>query len=324
MKTCLPAGPSSVNRLDRSSSPPADPGAWRARRDIRFREAIVDYRMLFEHAGGSRQSSTAAFFHRWADNWSDRTLRSVTPDDLAEYFADLMARGHARSEVRRERRLFRCFYRWGKRCGWVEVDPTDPCDAVGLPRSRAPAATLTASEQRRLLDACRSPRFLDGGAGALAPAAAPPFLHPLVLLVLRTGLPVEAILGLEWHHVDLERERIVIPAHQAPGGRPIDAAIGHDVRRLLTALGRRAMRSRPPPRRVLQAVGLHTVDGRPDSERALAALRRAGRLAGVPARDFHWLRMTFLRNCASAGVPAEHAALLSSWDDRRALLEIYG
>lgn len=316
----------SVHRLDRSATLRTITGRGSTRRDVRFREAIVDYRTLLADAGGvpaGPDPFVAACLHRWADRWPNRTLRSITPTDVREYFGDLAARGHAQGAIREEKGLLSSFYRWARRCGWAGEDPSQGVGAV-RPFPDHPATAWTASEQRRLLDACRG--SLSSPAEPTpceASEAPPPYLYPLVLLGLRTGLHMGGILNLEWRHVDLEKERIAIPAHETRTGRPIDAPLHRDAGAVLAALSRKAHDLQGSLRRVFDVVRIPIANGRPDEHRALAAFRKARKLAGIPEGDFGSLRRSFVRNCASAGVPMEDAARMCDWDEPRLLIETY-
>jgi integrase len=315
----------SVHGLDRNAALRMIARRGSTRKDVRFREAIVDYRSLLTDAGGTTAGTnafTGACLHRWADRWPNRTLRSITPTDIREYFADLAARGHAQGAVREEKGLLSSFYRWARRCGWAEEDPSQGLGAV-RPFPDNPARSWTASEQRRLLDACRGSLASPPGRAGEATEPSPPYLYPLVLLGLRTGLHMGGILNLEWRHVDLGKERVVIPAHETRTGRPIDAPLHRDASAVLTALARKARDLSGSSRRVFEVVRIPIANGRPDEHKALAAFRKARRLAAIPEGDFGALRRSFIRNCASAGVPMEDAARMCDWDEPELLLETY-
>jgi integrase len=290
----------------------------------RFREAVVDYGTLLGGAAGILDPFAGSCLRRWADRWSGRALGSLTGADVREYLADLAARGHPTPAILREKNLLGSFYRWARRCGWAKDDPTRDVGAI-RPFPDHPSTAWSASEQRRLLDTCRGfPSRPGGGPPPREVAEAPPpYLYPLVLLGLRTGLHMGGLLDLEWRHVDFARERIVVPARETRTGRPIDAPLHRDAAAALAALSRKARGSGTPARRVFAAAGIPLANGRPDEHGVMSAFRRALRLAGIPEGDFGSLRRSFVLNCASAGVPMEDAARMCGWDEPGLLLETY-
>ena len=172
-----------------------------------------------------------------------------------------------------------------------------------------------ASEQRRLLEACRG---LAQGSHEPPPA----YLYPLVLVALRTGLKVQDLLRLEWRHVEGAFERIHLPADVAWSGRALEIPLQRDARSLLAALQRRSM----PPRAtsgIVTAMGVPDADGKPDVRRIQKDFDAVRERAGIRAGNLDSLRLTFIRNCASAAIPIADAARFSDCRNRELLLRIY-
>jgi integrase len=306
-------------------------------RALRFREAVPDYVVLLtERTRLPLEPFENACFARWGDRWSTRLVSSMTPDEIQGYFAELAQKGHAGRELEREKNLMRWFYRWALRCGWTTVDPTQSLERTRtLPEH--PTVTWTSVEQRRLLDACRGifrlnesaldedpssdPRELGGA--MRKPPIAPPYLYPLVLFGLRSGLRLGHLLNLEWRHVDLKTARISIPACEVKNGSPIEVVIDGDMRAAFTDLLRFAHKQPALPRRVFDGAGLPLWRDRPDEHAVLHVFRRVRKHAGIPEGDFNSLRLTFARNCACAGVPIAHPLNVGDWDDSKLVLEVY-
>lgn len=307
--------------------------------NARFREAVPDYRTLLSHGREvTLDSGLATSFERWSDRWSRRELRSLRATELDDYFAELAQRGFATKDIEREKSLLRSFYRWALRCGWTDQDPS-----LNLAPTRStvepPPVAWTGVEQTRLLEACRQePKGEDGRreerveplhaphrkSGKEKPSGdgrmgSPPhagslgYLHDLVLTGLRTGLRLGDLILLQWRHVDLRRQRIVIPRSEVPSAHGVDVALSADVAELFRALAS-AHEDIEPTGRVFEAAGLPLWRGRPDEGAVLMAFRRARRKAGIVEGDFNSLRLTYLRNCARAGIPMEHAALSCDWE----------
>jgi integrase len=302
--------------------------AAQTQRELRFREALADFRTLCGRPGGAPPVPFhLACLDRWRERWSDRTLRGLNATEVLAYFRELAWKGHTNLELERERSLFRALYRWAQRTGRVRNDPTASLGSfVALPRAPAPAWSPT--EQRRLLDAARGlAPVADGTSAAPTPvdpasARVPLYLYPLILLGLRTGLRLDEVLRLEWRHVNLWRARI----RTAPGelrGAAIDLPLPTDAAAVLGALRRFAGRFDRLPTLVFAAAGLPLVDGEPDEECVLAAFRKARELAGLAAGNFAALRLAFARNCATAGVPMKHVVAVYDWGDRETLEAIY-
>jgi len=309
-----------VRTLDRPAS------SGKRTRDLeagrRFAAAVPDYVVLLMGTTGlPLDTFVSGCLGRWADRWSNIKLDDVSPDDLRNYFRTLLQRGHTPREIDKEKTLLRSFYRWARRCGWALADPTAKLDRSRA-RSERRSIAWTSDEQQCLLEACRARPAATEPPGSGSPSP-PPYLHPLVLLGLRTGLRLGHLLHLEWRHVDLQAGRILIPAGETKSGREIDLPLDRDCRALLTQLAQRAQSHPAVPRRVLDVDGLPLWQGEPDEHAAIQAFRRAGRQAAIPDADFGSVRFTFVYNCAHAGVPMSHVLRVGEWDDPTLLERIY-
>ncbi|MBI4602460.1 MAG: site-specific integrase [Planctomycetes bacterium] len=308
-------------------------------RQTRFREAIPDYRTLLENATRlPLEVFPLSCFSRWGERWGLEPMSALGADNLQAYFRELALKGHELREIEKEKALLRAFYRWARRSGWTEDDPTE-----ALERTRAlpehPLTTWTGPEQDRLLatawlpwrrslgEACAPEGRRREARAQAEPSKAwvpPLYLHPLVLMGLRCGLRLGHVLHLEWRHVDHEARRIRVPACEVKGGRDIDLPVDADVHAALSTLRRRGAALSPAPVRVLDPVGLPLWKGAPDEHAVLHAFRLARKQARIPEGDFNSLRLTFARNCARAGVPMSYVLRVSDWDDPSAVQEVYG
>lgn len=275
-----------------------------------FREALPEYRsLLLTQSGRILERATSTAFARWGDRWPHRSVGDMRTEELQGYFAELAQKGFSSREIEAEKSLLRSFYRWALRSGSIATDPTASFHRTRVPLS-PPTITWTSGEQRRLLEAARR-----------SPAA---YLHPLILIALRTGLRFGHVLYLEWRHVDFRTRRITIPASEVKHGQELAVPLDSDVFCELEALAIKARGASPViAPRVLAAAGLPLWQGRPDVQAVLCAFRAVRKLSGIPEGDFNSLRLTFARNCASAGVPKEYPALVSDWDDKSLLEKVY-
>ena len=273
----------------------------------RFLEAIPEYlSLLQDRAGPALDPFVAACLERLKDRWSQRRLSSLTTPEIQLYLKELASKGHQARRLQREKTVLESFYKWALRRGWTDVDPTATLASIPVETAHA-LVVLTAAEQSRLLEVCKGSRQ----AGHAFP---PPYLHSLVLLALRTGLRLGDLLSLEWRHWDPVLRRIRIPGSEVPTGRDIDVPLAKDSCQELEDIERMSSRWLAVPRRILGAVGLPISEGQPDEHAVLLALAKARRRAGIREGDFLSLRLTYLRNCAMAGVSLAFAVKACDWD----------
>ena len=274
---------------------------------VYLRHAIDEYR-AFSLAGdpGSVDAFTADCLARWTARWGSNRLHSLGPDLFRRYFGDLCRRGYSPPQITREKSLIAAFCRWAeKRYSGGDVAA-----------SQSGAITAwNAAEQRRLLHACRG---LDGGPHDPPPA----YLYPLVLFALKTGLRFQDLLQLEWGHLEGALERIRLPAAKTWSGRTLEIPLQRDARSLLVTLERRAAPSSTRAE-IVAAMGAPFHGGKPDTGRIHKDFEAARVRAGIRAGNIDSLRLTFIRNCASARIPMTEAARLSDCRNRQVLVRVY-
>jgi integrase len=153
----------------------------------------------------------------WRSEIGSYTLSDVTPSMLAEcrdkLGREITARRKPRSPasvVRYLAALSHAFTIAVKEWGWLEDSPmrkiTKPTESRGRVRF------LSDDERPRLLKACKE--------------SSNPYLYPVVVLALSTGMRAGEIRGLTWEVVDLNRGRAIL--HETKNGERRAVAItGH-------------------------------------------------------------------------------------------------
>ncbi len=176
-----------------------------------------------------------------------------------------------------------------------------------------------------MLNACRGiyPPGTSGTDSLRRPPVPPPYLHPLVLLGLRTGLKLDHLIGLEWAQVDLERSLILIGAEATWSGQALEVSLDADAKTTLLELLRQAQEAPVMPRRILEAVGLPVWKDRPDDFAVLHAFLRILKTALVEECDFDVVRLSYARRCAEQGLPLLHPARQGDWEDATLVQEVY-
>ena len=287
----------------------------------RMREAVPEYRTLLGDVTHSQiDPFLARCLERWIDRWTLTFLDDIDTDDVQAYLGEQIGRGFTQTEVRRERTFLESFFRWAHRCGWAQRNPMRKVGPV--PRMPTPRCVAwNALEQRRLLRACQD--FLAPMPSSGSSATTPRYLYPLTVIGLQSGLRTGNLIHLEWRHIDFERSRVLIPPSEVRSGRAVDAPLGIDAMRVVRNLLATARALDEMPQRLLEVVGLPMKDSQPDARRVFYDFRRVRRAAGVSPGDIHSLRLTFVRNCAYAGVPLEAAARMADWENLESLRDLY-
>lgn len=287
----------------------------------RMREAVPEYRTLLgEVTHSTLDPFLAHCLERWIERWSLSLLDDLTADDIQSYLAEQIGRGFTQTEVHRERTLFETFFRWACRCGWAECNPTRKVGPV--PKMPTPRCVAwNAVEQRRLLRSCQD--FLSPMPAGSPEETPPRYLYPLAVIGLQSGLRTGNLIHLEWRHIDFERARVVIPPKEVRSGRALDAPLGVDAMRVIKNLLASARALDAMPQRILEVAGLPIKGSQPDARRVFYDFRHIRRRAGITAGDIHSLRLTFVRNCAFAGVPLESAARMADWENLETLRDLY-
>jgi len=274
---------------------------------VSLRHAIDEYRTFSMAADPlGVDAFTSDCLNRWTTRWGSSRLHGLRADVLHQYFGELCRSGSSAPDISREKGLLASFCRWTER----RYSGGDAATSHGC------SLTIwNAVEQRRLLDSCRGLER-----GSQDPSSG--YLYALVLLGLKTGLRFQDLLRLEWRHVKGAFDRIHLPADEAWTRRALEIPLQRDAGSLLAALQRR---STPASRAsgILAAMGVPLLGSKPDLRRIREDFAEARARAGIRAGDLESLRLTFIRNCASAGIPMADAARLSDCRNRGLLARIY-
>ena len=163
----------------------------------------------------------------WKTEIGSFTLADVSPSLLAEYRdklgREITVRKKPRSPasvVRYMAALSHAFTVAVKEWGWLE---DSPMRKVTKPReSRGRVRFLSDDERALLLKACKE--------------SSNPYLYPVVVLALSTGMRQGEIMGLTWEVVDLNRGRAIL--HETKNGERRAVAITGHALDLLNALAK--------------------------------------------------------------------------------------
>lgn len=163
----------------------------------------------------------------WKQQIGAYALADVTPSLIVQHRDKLVegitVRGKPRSPatvVRYMAALSHAFSIAVKEWGWID---DSPMRKVSKPReSRGRVRFLSDDERDRLLIACRE--------------SSNPYLYPVVVLALSTGMRHGEIMGLTWDDVDLTRGRAIL--HETKNGERRAVAITGHVLELLKELGK--------------------------------------------------------------------------------------
>lgn len=137
----------------------------------------------------------------WKEQLGAYVLADITPALIAEYrdllLGEMTYRKTKRSNstvVRYLAALSHAFTIAMKEWGWIDDSPLRKVSKPKEPNGRV--RFLDTEERSRLLDACKESKN--------------PYLHPIVVLALATGMRKSEILNLTWGNIDLERNKIVL------------------------------------------------------------------------------------------------------------------
>ena len=163
----------------------------------------------------------------WKVEMGSYTLADITPSLVAQYRDKLAGgithHGKPRSSATVNRYLAALsivFTTAVKEWGWVD---DTPMRKVTKPKeSRGRVRFLSEDERPRLLKACKE--------------SSNPFLYPVVVLALSTGMRHGEIMGLTWDVVDLKRGRAIL--HETKNGERRAVALTGQVLELLRELNK--------------------------------------------------------------------------------------
>ena len=163
----------------------------------------------------------------WKTKIGSRPLSDITPSLIAEYRDELgreiTIRGKPPSPatvVRYMAALSHAFTIAVKEWGWVEDSPMRKVTKPREPRGRV--RFLSDEERVRLLESCKE--------------SSSPYLYPVVVLALSTGMRSGEIMGLTWDNVDLNRGRAIL--HETKNGERRAVALKGHALELLKELGK--------------------------------------------------------------------------------------
>lgn len=197
---------------------------------------------------------------RLEEAFGDKLTTSLRLAEVEEYVQRLRQKGNSPRTIGMQISLLRSFYRWARRRGYAERDPTEGIELGGYrPSGRA----LTPEEARRLLEATDHPQ-----------------LRLWLLLGLYTGIRSRNLHTICWRHIDLAGGKIHFAPEEMKNGRPFSVPI-HPV------LGD-VLRAEADRRRVLRLD--EALIGPFDIRKAWFAAERASGVGHVRPHD---LRHTF-------------------------------
>ena len=164
------------------------------------------------------------------------------------------------------------------------------------------------SRVRRVREETRAVPYLDEADLARIVAAAKPWLRPLILLAVDSGLRRGELLALQWRDIDLNRAVLVV--RHSKSKRPREIPLTDRARAILGDL--RAARG-PVPLLAEDPV-FADLAGRHQNWGPLSVslgFRKAAKKAGFNDLRFHDLRHAFCSRLAQLGVPLSTVALLA-------------
>ena len=168
---------------------------------------MVDRYVSLEVPKRRSQKDRTREMQRWSDELGYLTLADVTPAKIAEVRDKLLSETTTLNKVRSPATVNRylaalshCFTVTVNEWGWIEDSPMRKVNKLKEPRGRTRFLSEDADgvegERTRLLRACKE--------------STNPYLYPVVVLALSTGMRRGEIMGLTWKDVDLSQERITL------------------------------------------------------------------------------------------------------------------
>lgn len=263
-------------------------------------------------------------------------LSGVSLRLLERYFADRKVSSRTRNI---ERTVLRGLFRWSRKHRHIAHDPTEDLPKWKEPRHEV--RMLSREEESRLLDACRNEYTVSGikgkrnvksrTGGVTADAAEawsqtfypPAWLHPLVLIALRTALRLGSIVRLEWRHVNLETEEIHIAAGETKNRATVSIPMHPEIVDLVKRL--RPKIAANDERKILSLRVLGKVASEPPLRRTVARVF-AGAVARAkinPPITFHGLRKVAATRMLQGGADLKTVMAIGGWTDAATPLRLY-
>ncbi len=269
---------------------------------------------------------------RWLASWDHLELDDITTERVGAYFAELVAKDVPPDEIRHDGRRLAVFFSWARREGLVDVDPIAGLAPLRC-RKKLKSICWNENDQSRLLTVC-SP--VDGESRYSSRGVLPmifldhasrecrePYLYPLVLLGLRTGMRLGSLLYLEWRHVHLDRRCIEIPGPEARWGHDFQVELDDECVALLTDIARHCEAGGDVSQRVFECLAVPMADGVPDVDVVQIHLRAACRRSGIREGEFNSLRVSFAYNCVRSGLHWTEALKRVDWDGPDLLIRVH-
>lgn len=150
---------------------------------------------ILVHKAPENQEKERQQLRFWTENFGLYSLAEVTPAVIAEGRDQLLAKGLAGETVNRYLApLSHAFTVAIKEYGWVTENPVMKVRKCKVNQGRL--RYLSIEEIQRLLAACRQSEN--------------PYLYPVVILALSTGMRKSEIMYLTWRQIDLQQEQILL------------------------------------------------------------------------------------------------------------------
>ena len=245
--------------------------------EMRFRLALEEWLDLRQVKPGTLRYYRS-MGRTLATEFEGRLVSDVNGRDVERYMKNLQDRGKSARTLRHYLWMLRCFYRWARRTGYCDHDPTDELRPPRPPK-RQPRA-LTTEEARELLVACREAVVIERR-GREEKRRPPQHLFLAVLIGLHAGLRKSNVIGLRWRHVDLRKRLLHIPAGEMKANADHTVPLHPELAEVLAGLvaGRKEVDLAEP------VIG--------DAKSFRKAWASATKRAGVAPMRFHDTRSTF-------------------------------
>jgi integrase len=207
--------------------------------------------------------------------FGDMKLADITSDKVSEYVEKRLVTIKPSSVNRETACLSKAFSLAWKRWRWVESNPMLLVEREKEDNERD--RWLSYEEEGRLLAEC------------------PPRLRAIVVFALNTGIRENAILSLEWGHVDLLRKTATLFKENSKNKNPYTVPLTNNAVEILNEQAR----VRPPRSKFIFP---STTGGKIDQSWVVQQFPRFLEKAGIDDCRFHDLRHTFGTRLAQAGV----------------------
>lgn len=169
------------------------------------------------HGRFSRSPSWRCILRRINASMGPRKVSEIKAGDIQKFYNDIAVQS-SKSTANRYLTLIRAIF--NKARAWGDFYGENPC--AGVKKAPEPPHRL---------------RYLSHAEIEGLLLCAHPRLYPVLVCALLTGMRRGEILGMSWDNVDLERNAIYIPRHQAKSDRPREIPLSSKLRELLRSLG---------------------------------------------------------------------------------------